>query len=242
MNWKASLLGALLVAVSGLAVGVAIGGKTTTKLVRVTTPAPITPAAQASSSTTTSSTAAATTPTTPTTTTDSSTGTTATTAESPAESGGRQQYLAEYLAGQNSEALSSDATNVALSSEPSKQELQGQTYQQAVVFNIENDEGGYTASFQVPTPGFSRLTSKTVGLETISNAEAFYKLTVYKNDDSSPNSVVLYQASFHGPSEVHTMDFALQGATDLLFVWTKTTSAEPDSQDVFILADPVLTH
>lgn len=238
MNWKASLFGAVLVAVCGLAVGAAVGGKTKTRLVTVTTERP-----------------AVSTPTTPTTETAKTTGeppgtatapgvgtttttTPSTTPEPPAEG---QQYLAEYLAGQESEKLNGDASDVSLSSEPTKQELQGQTYQQAVVFDINNGGSGNTASFQVPTPGFTRLTSKAVGLQTISNAETFYKLTVYKNNDSSPNSVVLYRATFHGPSEVHKMDFALQEATDLLFVWTKSSS-EPDSQDTFILADPVLTR
>lgn len=163
---------------------------------------------------------------------------TSTTPEPPAEG---QQFLAEYLAGQDSEKLNGDADSVELDGEPSKQELQGQTYHQAVVFNISNYGSGNTASFQVPSPGFSRLTSKAIGLETVSNAETFYKLTIYKNNDSSPNSVVLYKATFHGPSEAHRMDFDLQGAIDLLFVWTKSSS-EPDGQDVFILADPVLTH
>ncbi len=110
-----------------------------------------------------------------------------------------------------------------------------------MVFNVANDGQGDTATFQLPTPGFTRLTSKAVGLETVSNAEAYYRLTVYKNNDSSPNSVVLYQAAFHGPSEIHKMDFGLQGATDILFVWTKSAS-EPDNQDTFILADPILTR
>jgi hypothetical protein len=242
VNWKASLFGALLVAVCGLAVGAAIGGKTKTKLVTVTerpaaavsgtptTPTSSTPEEETgTSSTGTSSTTPG---------GETTSSTVSTTTEPPAEG---QQYLAEYLAGQESEKLNGDADSVQLSGEPSKQELQGQTYQQAVVFDISNNGTGNTASFQVPTPGFTRLSSKAVGLETISNAETFYKLTVYKNDDSSPSSVVLYHATFHGPSEVHKMDFALQGATDLLFVWTKS-SGEPDSQDVFILADPVLTH
>jgi hypothetical protein len=227
VNWKASLFGAVLVAVCGLAVGAAIGGKTKdkTRTVRVTV----------SSTVTTTSSETTSTPTT----TPTGTGTSTTPAgETTTEPG--QQYLAEYLAGQGSEKLDRDASEVSLSNEPTKQELQGQTYQQAVVFNIENDGSSDTASFQLPTPGFSRLSSKAIGLKTISNAETYYKLTVYKNNDSSPNSVVLYKASFHGPSETHQMDFALQGATDILFVWTKSAS-EPDSQDVFILADPVLT-
>lgn len=229
MNWKASLFGAVLVAVCGLGVGVAVGGKKTTRTVDVTVTSTVT--------TTTSTPASSTSSTTPTTSSTSSTATSPA-AETP-ESG--QQYLAEYLSGQNSERLSNDASNVSLSNEPTKQELQGQTYQQAVVFNVANDGQGDTATFQLPTPGFTRLTSKAVGLETVSNAEAYYRLTVYKNNDSSPNSVVLYQAAFHGPSEIHKMDFGLQGATDILFVWTKSAS-EPDNQDTFILADPILTR
>ncbi len=229
MNWKASVFGAVLVAVCGLAVGAAVGGKTKTKTktVRVTVSSTVTttsPASTAPSSTSSS--------------TSTASNTTSSDETSP-EAG--QEYLAEYLSSQNSEQLNGDASDVSLSDEPAKQELQGKTYQQAVVFNIENYGSGDTASFQMPTPGFTRLTSKAIGLETISNAETYYKLTVYKNSDSSPDSVVLYQASFHGPSEVHRMDFALQGATDILFVWTKSAS-EPDGKDVFILADPVLTR
>ncbi len=233
MNWKASLIGALIVAACGAGVGVALGSKTNTKVVRLTQPTTVTVTVPAP---TTTSGAATTTPA-----TTSTPASTASTANEPAPESGHQQYLAEYLAGQNAEQLAGDAKNVSLSSEPTKQELQGQTFQQAVVFNINNDGGGNVASFQIPTPGFSRLSSKSVGLQTVSNAEAYYKLTVYKNDDSSPSSVVLYQASFHGPSEVHGMNMGLQGATDLLFVWTKTSS-EPDGQDVFILANPVLTR
>ena len=229
MNWKASLAGAIIVAVCGLAVGAAIGGKTKTKTVRVTVASTVTTTTSTPAET---SSAATTAP--PTTSTPSTPS-----AETTPEAG--QQYLAEYLANQDSEQLNSDAREVSLSNEPSKQELQGKTYQQAVVFNVDNEGSGNTASFQLPTPGFSRLSSKAVGLETVSNAETSYQLTVYKNDDSSPSSVVLYRASFHGPSEVHKMDFALQGATDILFVWTKGAS-EPDGQDVFILADPVLTQ
>jgi hypothetical protein len=233
MNWKASLIGALLVAACGAGVGVAVGGKTNTKVVRLTQPTTVT--VTVPSPTTTSSTTASTPAT-----SSTSVSSTSTANETAAE-GGHQQYLAEYLAGQNAEQLAGDATNVSLSSEPTKQELQGQTFQQAVVFDIGNEDGGNSASFQIPTPGFSRLSAKSLGLQTVSNAEAYYKLTVYKNDDSSPSSVVLYQASFHGPSEVHGMNIGLQGATDLLFVWTKTSS-EPDGQDVFILANPVLTR
>lgn len=228
MNWKASLIGAVLVAGSGLVVGAAIGGKKTTKFVTVAAPAPAAATAPAATTSGTTSTE-----------TTSSTQT-ATTGESPPESGGREEYLAEYLGRQDSEQLSQDAANVSLSNEPSKQELQGQTYQQAVAFAIDGSSDS-NASFQVPTPGFSRLTSKAAGLEINTNAETSYKLTVYKNNDSSPNSVVLYQASFHGPSEVHKMDFSLQGATDVLFVWARQGSTSY-GQDVFILADPVLTR
>lgn len=244
MNWKASLTGALLVAICGVAAGVAVDGKskTTTRTITVTTPAQTISNAGAAESpaTTASSTTAPGATSTSTTSGTTATGTTtaSTTAEAPQEG---QEYLAEYLAGQGAEKLNADASNVDMSSEAGKEELQGQTYQQAVAFTISNGCCASSATFQMPTPGFSRLTSKAIGLETIANAEAFYKLTVYKNNDSSPNSTALYSATFHGPSEIHKMDFALDGATDLVFIWTKESS-EPDGQDVFILADPVLSR
>lgn len=238
MNWKASLIGALLVAICGVAAGVAVGGKskTATRTITVTTPAQTISNASATESpaTTASSTTA---PATSTSTTSGTT-TTSTTVEPPQEG---QEYLAEYLASQGAEKLNADASSVSMSSEAGKEELQGQTYQQAVAFTISNGCCASSATFQMPTPGFARLTSKAIGLETITNAEAFYKLTIYKNNDSSPNSTALYSATFHGPSEVHKMDFALDGATDLVFIWTKESS-EPDGQDVFILADPVLSR
>jgi hypothetical protein len=232
VNWKASLLGALLVAICGLLVGVAVGGKTTTKVHTVTAP-PVTTTLAAQTTSTTASTS----------TTGSASTTGASTATTTTESGeteasGQQQFLDEYLASQDSEKLSQDASNVSLDSNPSQQQLQGKTYQHAVAFDIDIYGAG-TASYQIPSPGFTRLSSKAIGLETTSNAEAYYDLTVYKNNDSSPSSVILYQGSFHGPSAVHSMSFNTQGATDLLFIWTKK-SAESTS-DVFILANPVLT-
>ncbi|MGO9320553.1 MAG: hypothetical protein ACLQBY_07105 [Solirubrobacteraceae bacterium] len=233
----------MIVAICGLAVGAAVGTKGGTKTHTVTV-TQTSPAVSNASAITTPSTTASTSSSTASTSSAPSTGTSSTssTGTSPAAEppGEGQQYLAEYLAGQGAEKLNGDASEVELSSEAGKEELQGQTYQQAVAFNIGSCCNN-RSTFQIPTPGFSRLTSKAVGLETIANAEAFYKLTVYKNNDSSPNSVVLYSATFHGPSEIHKMDFGLQGATDLVFVWTKSSS-EPDGQDVFILADPVLSR
>ncbi len=239
MNWKSSLFGAVLVAICGVAVGAAVGNKASTKThtVTVTQTSPTISNAGATTTPTTTGSSTSSTSSIPSTGTASTSSTTSPVAETPGEG---QQYLAEYLAGQGAEKLDADASEVQLSSEAGKEELQGQTYQQAVAFNISRCCGN-RATFQMPTPGFKRLTSKAVGLETITNAEAFYKLTVYKNNDSSPNSVVLYSATFHGPSVVRKMDFGLQGATDLVFVWTKS-STEPDDQDVFILADPVLAR
>jgi hypothetical protein len=238
VNWKSSLIGAVLVAICGVAVGAAVGTKSSGKTHTVTV---------TKTTTTLSSASAITTPSTSTTDGTASTPSTATTGPASASTspaaeppGEGQEYLAEYLAGQEADKLNADASEVELSSEAGKEELQGQTYQQAVAFNIDRCCES-RSTFQIPTPGFTQLASKAVGLETITNAEAFYKLTVYKNNDSSPNSVVLYSATFHGPSEVHKMSFSLQGATDLLFVWTKSSS-EPDEQDVFILADPVLSR
>lgn len=237
MNWKSSLFGAVLVAICGAAVGAAVGTKGGGKTHTVTVTQTVAAASTASPATTPeTSTGTTSTSTAPGTSSTSSTDTSPST-EPPGEG---QQYLAEYLAGQDAEKLNSDASEVALSSEAGKEELQGQTYQQAVAFEIDRCCSN-RSTYQIPTPGFTHIASKAAGLETITNAEAFYKLTVYKNNDSSPNSVVLYSASFHGPSEIHKMDFGLQGATDLVFVWTKSSS-EPDEQDVFILADPVLSR
>jgi hypothetical protein len=240
VNWKASLLGALLVAVCGAAVGVAIGGKTKTHVRTVTTTVSATTlAAQTGTTTSDSGTASTTSSITGTSSTTSATTTTTSTGTETSAEAGQQEYLAEYLSSQESSKLNANASNVSLSSEPSKEELQGQTYQQAVVFDINNDDNNSTATFQMPVPGFSHLSSKAVGLETSASAETYYTLTVYKNNDT-PSSTILYQANFQGPSEVHKMSFALQGATDLLFVWAKKASA--NEQDAFILADPVLTR
>jgi len=230
VNWKASLLGAFVVAIAGLAVGVAVGGKSTTKVRTVTVHA-----AAVVSATTSTSTSSSETSTTPgSLTTTESEGTTPN-----AEGGAPQQFLADYLASQGGgEKLNQDGSSASLDGSPEQQQLQGKTYQNAVVFDIDN-YGGNTASFQLPTPGFTRLISKAVGLQTTADADVYYHLAVYKNNDNSPKSVVLYTANFRGPSEVHKMDFAIQGATDLLFVWTKSSS-EPDGSDSFIMADPVL--
>lgn len=236
MNWKASLLGAVLVVMAGLAVGVAIGGKKTVRTITatVTVVKQVKVPAQTTATTPTSATSTAATATAPASTTSS-------TPTSTSASGAQEQFLSDYLSSQGgAETLNHDSSFASLDSNPSQQELQGQTYQHAVAFDLDNSDSATTESYQIPTPGFTRLASNAIGLETTSNAGTSYRLTVYKNDDNSPNSVVLYQATFHGPSSVHKMDFSTQGATDLLFVWTEKI-AEPDDQDVFILADPVLT-
>lgn len=234
MNWKASLPAALLVAISGLAVGAAIGGKTKTRLVSVT----VTQTTQAAPASTTET---STTPTTTTATTSTSTSSSGSeTSTDVAEVNAPQQFLDGYIAAQGDEKLNRDATSVSLDDSSSQQQLQGKTYDHAVAFDIGYISEGATASFQLPTPGFSRLTSKAVGLETNTKANVDYHLTVYKNNDSSPDSVILYQASFHGPSEIHKMDFRTQGATDVLFVWAKRSVSAGEGPNVFIMADPVL--
>jgi hypothetical protein len=239
MNWKASLLGAVLVVAAGLAVGIAIGGKTATRTVTVTVVRKVKVPAPAPTTTTT---AAATTPTTTTTATTPS-NTTGSKTTSPSGNSD-EEYLTDYLESQGgAEALNHNSENASMDTTPTQRELEGQTYPHAVAFDL-NDQGGgdpeLTASYQIPTPGFTELTSNAVGLQTSSNASAIYHLAVYKNEDSSPNSIVLYQADFRGPSTVHKMSIATQGATDLLFVWTHKAS-EPEEGSTFILADPVLT-
>lgn len=232
MSWRATLLGAVPVVIAGLAVGVAIGGKTITQVDTVTVVKKIRVQAPAASAQTPTANAA--------------TGATTPPSETAQTSGAKvagpqEQFLADYLNSQGgAETLNNNAENASLNSNPSGQELAGQTYQHAVAFDLDSPDEGTIASYQVPTPGFSRLKSNAIGLDTTANANANYRLTVYKNDDSSPNSVILYQASFKGPSTVRKLNVATQGATDLLFVWTHKAT-EPDDQDTFILADPVLS-
>jgi hypothetical protein len=241
MSWKASLLGAVLVVAAGLAVGVAIGGKTTTRTdtvtvvrkVKVSVPPPTT-------TTTAVTTTAVTTPTSTTATTPSNT----TSSKTASLSGNSdEEYLTDYLESQGgAEALNHNSENAAMDTIPTQRELEGQTYPHAVAFDLNEQgvDGRLTASYQIPTPGFTKLTSNAVGLQTSSNASTIYHLVVYKNEDSSPDSIVLYQADFRGPSTVHKMSIAIQGATDLLFVWTHK-AREPEEGSTFVLADPVLT-
>jgi hypothetical protein len=154
-----------------------------------------------------------------------------------------EEYLTDYLESQGgADALDHNSENASMDTTAAQRELEGQTYPHAVAFDLNGQEvdGQLTASYQIPTPGFTKLTSNAVGLQTSSNASTVYHLTVYKNEDSSPNSIVLYQADFRGPSTVHKMSITTQGATDLLFVWTHKSS-EPEEGSTFVLADPVLT-
>ena len=120
-----------------------------------------------------------------------------------------------------------------------RQELAGQTYQHAVVFDLDSPNEGETASYQLPDPWRSPTLIRR-GRPWILQCKHDYHLTVYKNEDTSPHAVVLYQASFKGPSTVRKMSIATQGATDVVFLWSHKTP-EPEHQDTFILADPVLS-
>lgn len=231
MNWKASLLGAVIVAATGLAVGAGIGGKTTTdtKTTTVTVAQTITTSA--------TTTPAATSPST--TDTTSSTDTTAATTPTP----GSQQYYSDYLGKQDQSQLDSLSTNVSLDSSAPTLQLKGQTYPHAVAFDIGNNTtyAPTTESYQVPIAGFKHLSSPIVGLNTNASAQSLYKLKVYKDSASNPNATVLYHATFNGPSQTHTMSFDTQGATDLVFVWTEPSTGEPDGGDNFIIAEPIVT-
>jgi hypothetical protein len=233
VSWRSSLLGAVVVIAAGAAVGIAVGNKSTTN-VRTTTVVRtvkvVTKAAATTPTTTTSTTGAGTTTTTGTNTTSSS-GASGTSSE---------RYLTEYLESVGGiNAINNNARNASMVDNPNQQELGGQVYQHAAAFGISAQGENESASVQIPTPGFARFSSPAVGLETTANASAVYRLTIYKNDDSSPHSAVLYQDTFQGPSTIRKVSFGLQGATDILFVWTHK-AAEPDSGDTFVLADPVL--
>jgi hypothetical protein len=236
MSWRAALLGALIVVVAGAVAGAAIGGKTNTRYLTTTVVRTVKVIKAAATNTSTTSTTpggvgAG----------GSTTGSASSGGEKSAPAGSQETYLAEYLRSQGGpETLNRNAEDASMLDNADQQQLAGQTYQHAVAFQVDGQSESLSASYQIPTPGFSRLSSTAIGLQTTTNANTSYKLTVYKNNDNSPNSAVLYQASFHGPSTVHKMSFALQGATDVLLVWTHKAT-EPDSQDTFIIADPVVT-
>ncbi len=221
MNWRASLLGAVIVAVAGLGVGVAVGGKTTVKTTTVTV-------------------AGKTTVTTVTQTTPGSSVTTGpgTTTQPPGDSA-TQQYLADYLAGQGTQELNDEASGVSLLDDPSSVQLKGRSYQHAVGFSLDNYSS--TNTFQMPISEFGHMSSKIVGLGTLSGASTSYRLKVYKDHGDTPNATVLYNQTFHGPSGTHSLAFDTQGATVLVFEWTQLVD-EPDSDNDFIMADPVITR
>lgn len=222
MNWRASLLGALIVAAAGLAVGVVIGGKKTTETVTV---------AAARTTVTVTTTA-------PAPDTGSSTATTGTSTVPPSTDGGDGQYLADYLVNQGTTDLNNEASGVSLIDDPSTIQLKGRSYQHAVGFSLNNYSSDNT--FQMPA-GFKRLRSSIIGLGTLSGASTRYRLKIYKDHSDTPNATVLYNQTFHGPSDTHSLDFDTQGATVLVLEWTQT-AAEPDSDNDFIMADAVITR
>lgn len=224
MNWRASLSAAVIVALAGLAVGVAIGGKTKT-----------------------TSGGARTITVTKTITTTTGSGGTSTTGSSTSTSGGggqsaSQEYYSDYLTAQsNNNDLNTNGTNASLDSSPTSLVLEGQTYQHAVAFDLSpGDSNGQLLSMQLPIPGFTHFSASLAGLATDDSARATYKLTIYKNNDN-PGATVLYTATFTGPSGTHPINFDTHGATDIVLDWTQPSSGEPDSSDQFIIADPVVT-
>lgn len=228
MSWRSSLLGAVVVIAAGAAVGALAGGKTSTdvrtttlvktvKLIKTVTTSPTT----STGSTTTAPTAS---------------GTTTTSATNSSS----ERYLAEYVESVGGiDAINNNTQNASMLDNPNQHELGGQVYQHALAFGLDAQGENQSASVQIPTPGFARFTAPAAGLETTANANAVYRLTIYKNNDSSPHSTVLYQAIFQGPSTIRKLSFPLQGAADILLVWTHK-AAEPAYQDTFVLADPVL--
>jgi hypothetical protein len=224
-------LAAVVVIAAGAAVGALVGGKTSTD-VRTTTVVHTVKVVRTVATAPPTSTAG--------TTTTSVTG--ATTTTSPGAPGSSsERYLAEYVESVGGiDAINNNAQNASMVNNPNQQELGGQLYQHAVAFQLSAQAEDVTASVQIPTPNFTRFSSSAVGLQTNANANALYRLTIYKNNDSSPHSQVLYQAPFQGPSTIRKVNVQLQGATDILLVWTHK-AAEPDNNDTFVLADPVLT-
>lgn len=228
MNWKSSLTGAVLVIVVGLAVGFAVGGKKSERTITVVRKRIISKTKTVTLATTVAAKSAKTT--TSTTTTPAATSTTANSS---------QQYYASYL---NTQNTGTNADQASLDDSPSTQELNGNTYANAVAFDLDpSGNGDPTDTYQLPIPGFTTFTSSVAGLVTSASANASYKLTIYKNNDN-PGATVLYSNTFTGPSGTHPVSFKTQGATDLLLVWTNTSyDINSGNSDTFVFADPVVT-
>lgn len=226
MRWMSSIVGALVVVAAGLGAGVAIGGKKVTHTLTDTTTV----------AHTVRLTVTAKAPATP---VDVNSTTTHTTSASPSGgigSGTSQQYYATYL---SSQSTGNNETDAGLDNDPQSAELNGQTYPHALAMDLQPGDLG-AESIQLPIPGFKHFSAPTVGLETSDSAKASYKLTIYKNNDG-PGATVLYSATFTGPSGTHAVSFDTQSATDLVLDWTNLTKPEPDGEDEFVFANPVVT-
>jgi hypothetical protein len=233
VNWKSSLSGAVLVAIAGLVVGVAVGGKTTTHTATATVTVDRTTTVVAESNGTTSTTSS--------TSTDSAGTAGGTTTTSISTTSGSKQYYADYLANQGTQQLDNNATSASLDSNPSSLQLKGQTYQNAVAIDLSPDGSNpITESYQLPVPGLKHFSSPIAGLNTNASAKTSFKLTIYKNNDN-PGATVLYTATFAGPSDTHPISFDTQGATDLVLDWTEPPHGEPSGSYQFIIADPIVT-
>jgi hypothetical protein len=236
MNWKASLTGVVVVAIAGLAVGIALGSKKTTRVTvrTVTVARTVTLAAKTSTTSSTTST--------DTSTTTTSSGTPSGGKPSTGSSGtGSEEYYATYLSSQDTEQLDSEATDASLDDNPSSLELKGQTYQNAIAFDLDNEDSNTLESYQLPVPGFATFRCAIAGLDTDASHKSMFKLTIYKNNDNA-GATVLYSATFNGPSDTHPITFNTRGATLLVFDWTEPASGEPDDGDEFIMANPVVTR
>ena len=224
MNWKSTTLAAAVVIVAGAATGALVGGKTKTNTVTATVNSTVTTTITEKEPPPTEKTVS--------------------TSEPGSSPGANETFLSSYLEALpgGAEKLNQNSQNASITLPAPQEELAGKTYPHAIAFGLSSQgEGGYlTASYQLPIPGFSKLTSKAVGLQTSANSATTYHLTVYKNGNNTPNSVVLYQQDYTGPSTIHSMSIATRGATDLLFVWTHK-AAEPEGQSTFVMAEPILT-
>lgn len=226
MNWKSSLSGALLVAVIGVVVGFAVGGKKTTSTRTVTVDATVTRTVGSVSTPTGSGPTNSGTPSTPTSTAP------------PAGAG--QQFYSDYLGNQGNN-VGNNATNASLDNNPGSLQLRGQTYQHAVAFDLSNNTSqAATETIQLPVAGLKHFSSPAAGLATDNSAKASYKLTIYKDNDG-PGAVKLYSGTFNGPSGTHSVSFDTKGATVLIFDWVEPSSGEPEYSDQFIFADPIVS-
>lgn len=217
MSWKASLLGALIVSVAGLAVGVGIGGKTKThtRIVTVAQKAP-SPA--------------------PTVTTETTTTSSETQQATSTGAAVQTQYLDETPAEQVS------ATNMGVDTTTRQAVVGGEHLQEVVLLNPFSSSTGQPAEavFSTENPQL-QVFQATAGLDQGESPTTDVSLDIRENTIHG-RELIPSPIRFTGPSP-RTLSVALHGARNIDFIITDNTCPErcQGTRNPFVLGNARFT-